>query len=101
MFFIDSTAVDPSFTMNQLPDGVTYIFDVTVSTKINSGSNQQEVSCYLNGTFMARNGNYCALASTFKGLCKKGDVIRISAYKNGGSWEYYNTRLVLTPVENY
>lgn len=98
--FIDSMAQGTVNldTNNFLKSGVTYVFVVTVSSDLNSEVYKQEIFCNLNDVLIGQNGNYCRLTSTFAGKCTKGDKIKITSYKNGGSWNGFATRAIFIPV---
>ena len=98
--FIDSTAQGTANldTNSFLESGVTYAFIVIVSSNISSESYKQEIACALNDVNMGNNGNYYKLVSTFTGKCSKGDKLRITSYKNGGTWTLFTTRAIFIPV---
>lgn len=98
--FIDSTAQGTANldTNSFLKAGVTYAFIVIVSSNISSESYKQEIACALNNVNMGNNGNYYKLVSTFTGKCSKGDKLRITSYKNGGTWTLFTTRAIFIPV---
>lgn len=98
--FIDSTAQGTVNwdTNNFLKSGVTYAFIVIVSSNISSESYKQEIACALNNVNMGNNGNYYKLVSTFTGKCSKGDKLRITSYKNGGTWTLFATRAIFIPI---
>lgn len=98
--FIDSTAQGTVNwdTNNFLKSGVTYAFIVIVSSNISSESYKQEIACALNNVNIGNNGNYYKLVSNFAGKCSKGDKLRITSYKNGGTWTLFATRAIFTPV---
>ena len=98
--FIDSTAQGTANldTNSFLKAGVTYAFIVIVSSNISSESYKQEIACALNNVNMGNNGNYYKLVSTFAGKCSKGDKLRITSYKNGGTWTLFATRAIFIPV---
>ena len=98
--FIDSTAQGTANldTNSFLKAGVTYAFIVIVSSNISSESYKQEIACALNNVNMGNNGNYYKLVSTFTGKCNKGDKLRITSYKNGGTWTLFVTRAIFIPV---
>ena len=85
-------------TNSFLKAGITYAFIVIVSSNISSESYKQEIACALNNVNMGNNGNYYKLVSTFAGKCSKGDKLRITSYKNGGSWTLFVTRAIFIPV---
>nr|DAZ74613.1 MAG TPA: hypothetical protein [Caudoviricetes sp.] len=97
---IDSTAQGTVNwdTNNFLKSGITYAFIVIVSSNISSESYKQEIACALNNVNMGNNGNYYKLVSTFAGKCSKGDKLRITSYKNGGTWTLFATRAIFIPV---
>ena len=98
--FIDSTAQGTVNwdTNNFLKSGVTYAFIVIVSSNISSESYKQEIACALNNVNMGNNGNYYKLVSNFAGKCSKGDKLRITSYKNGGTWTLFATRAIFIPI---
>lgn len=98
--FIDSTAQGTVNwdTNNFLKSGVTYAFIVIVSSNISSESYKQEIACALNNVNMGNNGNYYKLVSNFTGKCSKGDKLRITSYKNGGTWALFATRAIFIPI---
>ena len=98
--FIDSTAQGTANldTNSFLKSGVTYAFIVIVSSNISSESYKQEITCALNNVNMGNNGNYYKLVSTFTGKCSKGDKLRITSYKNGGTWTLFVTRAIFIPI---
>ena len=97
--FIDSTAQGTVNwdTNNFLKSGVTYAFIVIVSSNISSESYKQEIACALNNVNIGNNGNYYKLVSNFAGKCSKGDKLRITSYKNGGTWTPFATRAIFIP----
>lgn len=98
--FIDSTAQGTVNwdTNNFLKSGVTYAFIVIVSSNISSESYKQEIACALNNVNIGNNGNYYKLVSNFAGKCSKGDKLRITSYKNGGTWTLFVTRAIFIPI---
>ena len=98
--FIDSTAQGTVNwdTNNFLKSGVTYAFIVIVSSNISSESYKQEIACALNNVNIGNNGNYYKLVSNFAGKCSKGDKLRITSYKNGGTWTLFATRAIFIPI---
>lgn len=98
--FIDSTAQGTVNwdTNNFLKSGVTYAFIVIVSSNISSESYKQEIACALNNVNIGNNGNYYKLVSNFAGKCSKGDKLRITSYKNGGTWALFATRAIFIPI---
>ena len=98
--FIDSTAQGTVNwdTNNFLKSGVTYAFIVIVSSNISSESYKQEIACALNNVNIGNNGNYYKLVSNFAGKCRKGDKLRITSYKNGGTWTLFATRAIFIPI---
>lgn len=98
--FIDSTAQGTANldTNSFLKAGVTYAFIVVVSSNISSESYKQEIACALNNVNMGNNGNYYKLVSNFAGKCSKGDKLRITSYKNGGTWTLFVTRAIFIPI---
>lgn len=98
--FIDSTAQGTANldTNSFLKAGVTYAFIVMVSSNISSESYKQEIACALNNVNMGNNGNYYKLVSNFAGKCSKGDKLRITSYKNGGTWTLFVTRAIFIPI---
>ena len=98
--FIDSTAQGTANldTNSFLKAGITYAFIVIVSSNISSESYKQEISCALNNVNMGNNGNYYKLVSNFAGKCSKGDKLRITSYKNGGTWTLFATRAIFIPI---
>ena len=98
--FIDSTAQGTVNwdTNNFLKSGVTYAFIVIVSSNISSESYKQEIACALNNANIGNNGNYYKLVSNFAGKCSKGDKLRITSYKNGGTWALFATRAIFIPI---
>ena len=85
-------------TNSFLKAGVTYAFIVIVSSNISSESYKQEIACALNNVNIGNNGNYYKLVSNFAGKCSKGDKLRITSYKNGGTWTLFATRAIFIPV---
>ena len=98
--FIDSTAQGTVNwdTNNFLKSGVTYAFIVIVSSNISSESYKQEIACALNNVNIGNNGNYYKLVSNFAGKCSKGDKLRITSHKNGGTWTLFATRAIFIPI---
>ena len=98
--FIDSTAQGTVNwdTNNFLKSGVTYAFIVIVSSNISSESYKQEIACALNNVNIGNNGNYYKLVSNFAGKCSKGDKLRVTSYKNGGTWTLFATRAIFIPI---
>ena len=98
--FIDSTAQGTVNwdTNNFLKSGVTYAFIVIVSSNISSESYKQEIACALNNVNIGNNGNYYKLVSNFAGKCSKDDKLRITSYKNGGTWTLFATRAIFIPI---
>ena len=98
--FIDSTAQGTVNldTNNFLKSGVTYAFIVIVSSNISSESYKQEIACALNNVNIGNNGNYYKLVSNFAGECSKGDKLRITSYKNGGTWTLFATRAIFIQI---
>ncbi|WP_270475249.1 hypothetical protein [Coprococcus sp. AF51-11b1] len=98
--FIDSTAQGTANldTNSFLKADVTYAFIVMVSSNISSESYKQEIACALNNVNMGNNGNYYKLVSNFAGKCSKGDKLRITSYKNGGTWTLFVTRAIFIPI---
>jgi len=98
--FIDSTAQGTVNwdTNNFLKSGVTYAFIVIVSSNISSESYKQEIACALNNVNIGNNGNYYKLVSNFAGKCSKGDKLRITSYKNGGTWTLFVTRAIFIQI---
>ena len=98
--FIDSTAQGTVNwdTNNFLKSGVTYAFIVIVSSNISSESYKQEIACALNNVNIGNNGSYYKLVSNFAGKCSKGDKLRITSYKNGGTWTLFATRAIFIPI---
>ena len=98
--FIDSTAQGTANldTNSFLKAGVTYAFIVIVSSNISSESYKQEIACALNNVNIGNNGNYYKLVSNFAGKCSKGDKLRITSYKNGGTWTLFATRAIFIPI---
>ena len=74
-----------------------------MNSQLNSESFKQEVECKLNDTDMGKNGNYYKLTSVFAGVCCRdnNDIIKITSYKNGGSWTSWFTRCLFIPIPNY
>ena len=85
-------------TNSFLKSGVTYAFIVIVSSNISSESYKQEIACALNNVNIGNNGNYYKLVSNFAGKCSKGDKLRITSYKNGGTWTLFATRAIFIPI---
>ena len=85
-------------TNSFLKAGVTYAFIVIVSSNISSESYKQEIACALNNVNIGNNGNYYKLVSNFAGKCSKGDKLRITSYKNGGTWTLFATRAIFIPI---
>ncbi len=102
VFFYDDSNISGvvSFSLQNLISDVKYSFIVTVSSSLNNESYKQEITCKLGNTVIGQNGNYYKLTSAFSGICKKGDTISISSYKNGGSWLQFNVRVTCIPFQN-
>lgn len=102
VFFYDDLNISGvvSFSLQNLISDVKYSFIVTVSSSLNNESYKQEITCKLGNTVIGQNGNYYKLTSAFSGICKKGDTISISSYKNGGSWLQFNVRVTCIPFQN-
>ena len=102
VFFYDDSNISGvvSFSLQNLISDVKYSFILTVSSSLNNESYKQEITCKLGNTVIGQNGNYYKLTSAFSGICKKGDTISISSYKNGGSWLQFNVRVTCIPFQN-
>lgn len=90
-------------TRNFLAEGLYYFFIITVNSNLNSESFKQEIECTMGGTVMGQNGNYYKLTSVFSGVCSRDnkDIIKITGFKNGGSWTGWGTRGLFIPIPNY
>ena len=66
-----------------------------------SESFKQEIECTMGGVTMGKNGNYYKLTSVFAGFCSRDnkDIIKITSFKNGGSWTGWSTRGLFIPVK--
>lgn len=102
---IDSTQVGSVTwdTRNFLVKGVYYFFIIILNSNLNSESFKQEIECTMGGVIMGQNGNYYKLTSVFAGMCcrDRNDIIKITSYKNGGSWTGWSTRGLFIPIPNY
>lgn len=87
-------------TQKFLAKGIYYFFIISVNSNLNSESFKQEIECTMNGTIMGQNGNYYKLTSVFSGICNQDnkDIIKITGFKNGGSWTGWGTRGLFIPV---
>ena len=88
-------------TRNFLTESLYYFFIITVNSNLNSDSFKQEIECTMGGVTMGKNGNYYKLTSVFSGLCSRDnkDIIKITSFKNGGSWTGWGTRGLFIPVK--
>ena len=88
-------------TRNFLTESLYYFFIINVNSNLNSESFKQEIECTMGGVTMGKNGNYYKLTSVFSGLCSRDnkDIIKITSFKNGGSWTGWSTRGLFIPVK--
>lgn len=79
-------------------EGINYAFIVTVTATLDSTSSKQEIACKLNDVVIGQDGNNDKISSVFMGVCRSGDTITVSGYKNSGSWTKFQSRALFFPI---